>query len=212
MERGKGNMKKRILSIVLTISLIVTSLTLTTYAVEVEDGMYAEAQEEVTETSAEADQTKGSNVTEEIKTEESRELTESDEGIETTEWVQSEIMTESTDEQASEIISTQLEEETNEIENIPKEEESTQANGETLMEEETQEITEEIGAIEEIIVESSSGLNEAVRQKILSLKSRYPQGTNWDPNNVGWRGLAWECYGFVITMEGLVFKDYPTQH
>lgn len=64
---------------------------------------------------------------------------------------------------------------------------------------------------EEAVVGSSSELNTAMKNKILSFKSKYPEGKNWDPSGNGWRNLAWECYGFVITMEELIFKDYPVQ-
>lgn len=60
------------------------------------------------------------------------------------------------------------------------------------------------------VMASSSGLNDAVKDKILSLKSKYPEGVNWDPNGKGWNNLAWECYGFTITLAGAIFKDYPT--
>lgn len=111
-----------------------------------------------------------------------------------------------------------IEEDSKEVESM-EEIESIHEETEVMTIEQTEITIEEQTSNEEILKNtdvlqvcstSSNGLNNAVKNKILSLKSKYPEGKNWDPKGNGWRNLAWQCYGFVITMEELIFNKYPT--
>lgn len=218
-------MKQKFLSLLLAAVLAVTSVDMTVFAVETECEEDVRVQEE------------NSEIDKEIKVAETAEATEADKGTEAGEYVEPETIVEigeeplsehNHDENTNQVPTGLLEEsvEGNESQETMEIQEATdiaeshydEAAEETQFqasetEAEIKSSVEEEGGeeiqTEEIIVGSSAELNTAMKNKILSLKSKYPEGKNWDPSNKGWRNLAWQCYGFVITIEGLLFKDYP---
>ena len=211
-------MKKRFLSILLAMVLAVTSSDMSAYAVETVTNEAVWTEEvEADEETEKIEQTKELGTVTDTEQIESVVIIEE---ITTVEETQKDVITESVIDENDEQMSTELQEELDETEQnqesaADKEEVGDRDYGITMEETQEQvletesEFSEETKS-EEMIVGSSAGLNEAMKQKILSFKSKYPEGKNWDPNGNGWRNLAWECYGFVITMEGLIFKDYPT--
>ncbi len=76
---------------------------------------------------------------------------------------------------------------------------------ETTIDQETTEPEEIETEEDEIKAESSSGLNEAVKSKILSFKGKYPNESVWK----GSHGGGIQCYGFALLMADEVFGAYP---
>lgn len=218
-------MKQKFLSLLLAAVLAVTSVDMTVFAVETECEKDVRVQEE------------NSEIDKEIKAAETAEVTEADKGTEAGEGVEPETIVEigeeplsehNHDENTNQVPMELLEEsvegnesqETMEIQEIADIAESHYDDAveeNQFQESETEEeikssVEEESGEeiqTEEMIVGSSAELNTAMKNKILSLKSKYPEGKNWDPSGNGWNNRAWECLGFVITLEGQLFKDYP---
>ena len=211
-------MRKRILSIIMAVVVMYTSMDVSVFAAELGKNVGEVNQVQAEETVA-ADADAEDNISSMGEMGSASEI--EDEISEAGEEVSEDYITIDTLEESED--SQEVSESDGKTEDLKKEEDIV--NDESVDEEdeisENNEvdydlITEENNSVEleeEMIqdvytVQSSSSLNTDVKNIILSYKSKYPEGKNWDSNNNGFEGY-YQCIGFTVKLTKDIFGKYP---
>lgn len=211
IEGGK-QMRRKLTSVLLLFVLVFTSVDITAFATEQETEESAIAETQQTEETGEenegmtssASQMQSESSTEKSTEEHSEKKTESEvetETVKTSENV-TEIETQTYEKTEMETIETSVcETSESDVREIETESEDLQ---ETVTESEN-DIDGEQSTEEVIELTSSNELNEAVKNKILSFKTKYPQGTVWGDS---FNGQYRTCIGFALKMASEVFNGH----